>query len=68
MISKRMRPLIPLFIAGTLSDTLTYISFIPFLTFYMVNEGYTQAEEDNLALIAMMFFGVGSIVGCIIFG
>jgi hypothetical protein len=34
----------------------------------MVDEGYTQAEEDNLALIAMIFFGVGSIVGCIIFG
>ena len=68
MFSKRMRPLIPLFIATTLADTLTYISFIPFFTFYMVNEGYTQQEEDHLALIAMIFFGVGSIVGCVIFG
>ena len=68
MFSKRMRPLIPLFIANTLADTLTYISFIPFFTFYMVNEGYTQQEEDHLALIAMIFFGVGSIVGCVIFG
>jgi len=68
MISKRMRPLIPLFIAGTLTDTLSYVSFIPFLTFYMVNDGFTQKQEDHLALIAMVFFGVGSIVGCIIFG
>lgn len=60
--------MIPLFIAAALSDTLTYVSFIPFLTFYMVNEGYTQQEEDHLALIAMVFFGMGSIIGCVIFG
>ena len=68
LFSKRMRPLIPFFIASTLSYTLKYISFIPFFTFYMVNEDYTQLEEDHLALIAMVFCGVGSIVGCVIFG
>jgi hypothetical protein len=66
MLSKRMRPLIPLFVARTLSDSLTYVSFIPFLTFYM--QGYTQQEEDHLALIAMVFFGAGSIAGCVMFG
>lgn len=63
-----MRPVLPMIIASALSDSIYSIFFIPFMSSYMRGKDYTLQEEDRLGLFAMISFGVGEIIGCLIFG
>ena len=68
MKSKRMRPLLPVFISSAYSVSFFSALFIPYMTFHMNGLNYTDAEEEKLALLAMIGLGVGEILGSIVHG
>jgi hypothetical protein len=66
--SKRMFPMLPVFLASAYSVALFSAMFIPFMAFHMEGLGYSDAKESKVALLAMCFLGAGEIIGGIVFG
>jgi len=66
--SKRMVPLLPVYLTCGYSVALFGSLFIPYMTFHMEGLGYTDKHEERLALLAMVAFGVGEISGSLLFG
>ena len=55
-----------MFVGEAYSIALFSAMFIPFMTFYM--QKIADDNKNKLALLAMVSFGAGEIIGAILFG
>jgi Na+/melibiose symporter-like transporter len=68
LVSDVMRPLIPLILAHGFSLSIFSVLFVPFMTYHMQGQNYSDQYQNYLALLATVSFGVGEIIGSFIWG
>ena len=68
LVSPVMQPLIPLILAHGYNLSIFSVLFVPFMTHYMQDSDLPKSKKNYLALLAMVSFGVGEIIGSIFFG
>jgi predicted MFS family arabinose efflux permease len=62
-----MLPLLPLIVFSAYSLAIFSTLFVAFMTDYM-DESWSPAKENQQSLSAMVFLGLGEIVGALVFG